>query len=249
MVSFKNPVRWWAGSNSGLVCVFLGRRILEGRERAVWFFEREPDHGGNRDVLRRLRINVTRLHAALSSLRILSDLRLKGKLALKSEAAQTRLKDCLSTYLPILYRRESLGFLSSDFLAAALSMAETLRPQEFTTLRTLHPAPGRGLRDQLERADAAVRRVQPTEPPPLEWDVFLAHAGADRDVAEQLFALLDPPARVFLDSKRLVPGDDWDLILPGPGAIVHDRGAAGGIAGNGVLSAVGDRIGHLALPD
>ena len=44
------------------------------------------------------------------------------------------------------------------------------------------------------------------------WDFFIAHAAADIRVAEQLFSLLSQ-CRVFLDSKSLLPGDDWDREL------------------------------------
>lgn len=46
-----------------------------------------------------------------------------------------------------------------------------------------------------------------------KYDFFLAHAGADLSAAEQLYQLLFPGARVFLDSKTLLPGDDWDREL------------------------------------
>jgi hypothetical protein len=45
------------------------------------------------------------------------------------------------------------------------------------------------------------------------WDFFLAHAAADKEVAESLYDLLCPPFRVFLDSRCLLPGDDWDREL------------------------------------
>jgi hypothetical protein len=45
------------------------------------------------------------------------------------------------------------------------------------------------------------------------WDFFLAHAGADKALAEALFDLLEEQARVFLDSRRIKLGDDWDLKL------------------------------------
>jgi hypothetical protein len=45
------------------------------------------------------------------------------------------------------------------------------------------------------------------------WDFFIAHAGADRRTAERLFDLLDGRSKVFLDSRRLLPGDDWDASL------------------------------------
>lgn len=45
------------------------------------------------------------------------------------------------------------------------------------------------------------------------WDFFLAHSSADKDTALFLFELLKKKARVFLDSERLLPGDDWDSEL------------------------------------
>jgi hypothetical protein len=47
----------------------------------------------------------------------------------------------------------------------------------------------------------------------LAWDFFLAHAGADVELAERLFELLADSSRVFLDSRCLQLGDDWDTIL------------------------------------
>ena len=44
----------------------------------------------------------------------------------------------------------------------------------------------------------------------MKWDFFIAHAGPDVELAESLFERLDPHTRVFLDSKRLLLGDDWD---------------------------------------
>ncbi|GAA3734993.1 hypothetical protein GCM10022225_16870 [Plantactinospora mayteni] len=46
------------------------------------------------------------------------------------------------------------------------------------------------------------------------WDFFIAYATADRAAAEELFDLLSPPFRVFLDQRSLLPGDDWDSSLP-----------------------------------
>lgn len=47
-----------------------------------------------------------------------------------------------------------------------------------------------------------------------DWDFFIAHAGADKRVAEKLYSCLQPSSRVFLDSRSLLPGDDWDVTLP-----------------------------------
>ncbi len=45
------------------------------------------------------------------------------------------------------------------------------------------------------------------------WDIFLAHAGADSETAEELYELLAPHCKVFLDSRSLLLGDDWDREL------------------------------------
>lgn len=46
-----------------------------------------------------------------------------------------------------------------------------------------------------------------------EWDFFLAHASDDTGAAEELYALLQP-SKVFLDTRTLIPGDNWDQVLP-----------------------------------
>lgn len=193
--------------------VFLGRRSVEGRERAVWFLESDPASAA-RDALRRLRINLTRLHAALSSLRILSDLQRSQRITAHSDAARTNLRRSLNRCLPFLYQKDYQGYAWTDFLRAALSLSQALTPGAFTTLRALLPNPGRGLGAQMDLADAAVSRLQPGAAPQPEWDVFIAHAGADTATAEALYLAIGARARVFLDSKVLLPGDDWDLELP-----------------------------------
>ena len=45
------------------------------------------------------------------------------------------------------------------------------------------------------------------------YDFFLAHAGPDANVAERLYELLRNRSRVFLDSRSLRLGDDWDTEL------------------------------------
>jgi hypothetical protein len=46
-----------------------------------------------------------------------------------------------------------------------------------------------------------------------QWDFFIAHAGADSGIAESLYERLAPNFSVFLDTRSLLPGDDWDLAL------------------------------------
>src|SRR5215210_6455254 len=47
-----------------------------------------------------------------------------------------------------------------------------------------------------------------------EYDLFIAHASEDTTIAEQLFDLLGDDTRVFLDSRCLELGDEWDVVLP-----------------------------------
>ena len=50
---------------------------------------------------------------------------------------------------------------------------------------------------------------------PAGWDIFIAHAGPDKAFAEQLCDRLEEGGhRVFLDARRLQPGDFWDVELP-----------------------------------
>ena len=53
--------------------------------------------------------------------------------------------------------------------------------------------------------------MEPTAP---HWDFFIAHAGPDVTTAEALYDLLSGSAKVFLDSRSLELGDDWDRELP-----------------------------------
>jgi hypothetical protein len=51
-------------------------------------------------------------------------------------------------------------------------------------------------------------------PEQYEWDFFIAHAGPDQQHAEKLYKFLARNSRVFLDSRELKLGDDWDIELP-----------------------------------
>jgi hypothetical protein len=58
----------------------------------------------------------------------------------------------------------------------------------------------------------SVPALQPARPN-YDWDFFLAHAGDDLPVAQNLYLKLDPPAKVFLDQVSMLPGDDFDVTL------------------------------------
>ena len=46
-----------------------------------------------------------------------------------------------------------------------------------------------------------------------KWDFFIAYAGPDTPIAEQLHDLLAGSATVFLDVRSIELGDNWDLTL------------------------------------
>ena len=64
---------------------------------------------------------------------------------------------------------------------------------------------------------------------PSEWDFFLAHAGPNQAQAEELYGyLVAGKARVFLDSRSLLYGDDWDDAIA-----KAQREADAGLTGSG----------------
>jgi hypothetical protein len=199
-----------SGAPFGGIRVFLGRRIREGRERPVWFFERETQTAG-KDASRRLRINVTRLHASMASLRVLSDLRQQKRIV--SATPGSDLEQVLNKYLPFLYQTKYQGFPWTDFLTAAVTLDEAMTPNDIATLRALNPELGRGLQDQIALASSTADRTRATDEP-IEWDIFVAHANADKPIALQLADLLKDRARVFVDATGVAKGEEWDVVIP-----------------------------------
>lgn len=49
--------------------------------------------------------------------------------------------------------------------------------------------------------------------PARKYDFFIAHAGSDKVLAQRLYEMLVPHARVYLDTECLKLGDDWDREL------------------------------------
>ncbi len=63
------------------------------------------------------------------------------------------------------------------------------------------------------RPTSAVRFVEALSRSDYSWDIFIAHASADTEAAEMLFNALEDHVRVFVDTKLLKLGDDWDMEL------------------------------------
>ena len=67
--------------------------------------------------------------------------------------------------------------------------------------------------DTALRPRTAADFVRSLEQVAKRWDVFIAHAGADLELASRLFGHLDTRMQVFLDAARLRLGDNWDYEL------------------------------------
>jgi len=106
------------------------------------------------------------------------------------------------------------GFDLDDWLAEyrTLLAASELSPSERVGWHALFKEMGivdRGAARKPPSSDPAVDGT------PAGWDIFIAHAGADRSSAEQLYDRLEAGAhRVFLDARTLKPGDFWDREIP-----------------------------------
>jgi hypothetical protein len=106
------------------------------------------------------------------------------------------------------------GFDLEDWLAEyrKLLTASGLSPSERAGWHAMFKEMGIVDRD-------TARKPPPADPVvdagPAGWDIFIAHASADRTSAEQLYDRLEAGGhRVFLDARTLKPGDFWDLEIP-----------------------------------
>jgi hypothetical protein len=63
-------------------------------------------------------------------------------------------------------------------------------------------------------ATTTASAASPITAPVARYDLFLAHAVADKPSARALYALLQPDVRVFLDERSLPDGARWDIEIP-----------------------------------
>lgn len=107
------------------------------------------------------------------------------------------------------------GFDLVNWLSEYRKVLKTtaLAPTERTGWHILFKEMGITGRDESR---AVVRQTDTTAPAaPASWDIFIAHASADRAIAEQLYDRLEEGGhRVFLDARTLKAGDFWDLEIP-----------------------------------
>jgi len=106
------------------------------------------------------------------------------------------------------------GFDLDDWLSEYRNLLKTidLSPAERAGWHALFKEMGMTQHDVLRGARQADPAVAA---PPRAWDIFIAHASADKASAEQLYDRLEAGGhRVFLDARSLQPGDFWDLEIP-----------------------------------
>ncbi len=118
-------------------------------------------------------------------------------LGVETKAGVLKAKKALVERSLITPDPEDDGFFSVHRLVQAV----TRHRLEHSNQDVAEPNPAR--KGQSEDAEASV----------FDWDVFLAHAGADKDSATELFGLLTGDCQVFLDSESIRLGDDWDTTL------------------------------------
>jgi hypothetical protein len=188
------------------VRAFLLKHGFQGRQRPIWLIERSPSYF-DREAVRRLRLNLARLHAETASLKVIEGLVSGGKL---NPSRRSEADDNFQHYL-----RQSTAFLMKDycqgvpqreFMRAAFTVLDSVTPGALKTLYSvllgIRPNIRKGLNEVADRVLME-----------KDWDFFIAHAGPDKEIAEQLYDLLVPSARVFLDSRCLKLGDNWDEEL------------------------------------
>ena len=70
----------------------------------------------------------------------------------------------------------------------------------------------------------------------IEYDFFIAHASADKPEAERLFEIAYRKSQGILDTKCLLPGDNWPVVISKPQR--HSRVT---------LVLISDRTGRLSM--
>ena len=188
------------------VRVFLFKHEFQHRQRPVWLIERSPSYF-DREAVRRLRLNLVRLHTEIAGLKVIERLVSGGKVnPSRDSEADKYFQHYLEQSTAFLLKDYYQGVPQREFMRAAFSLLDSVTPGELKTLNNVL----QGIRPNTRKRfnTMAERMLQE-----WDWDFFIAHAGPDKELAEQLYDLLAPSARVFLDSRCLKLGDNWDEAL------------------------------------
>jgi hypothetical protein len=100
----------------------------------------------------------------------------------------------------------------ADFSGRELEIFEAIQHKERQLLQqtmTPHIINFRGSTPKIETVESDLKN----ERPDMIWGFFIAHASIDKEAAESLYDFLIQHSTVFLDSRCLKLGDDWDLEI------------------------------------
>ncbi len=120
-----------------------------GKKFGVWFLKTNPD---NRDLIRRLRLNLLHLHAGRECLKKTLRLIIQKKIVVRE---RTLVSDCLQKYLSesitLLSRQKRQGVSQKEICFAAQEFDELVSPGQRTTLMEQLEKIRKNIRDQVER--------------------------------------------------------------------------------------------------
>ena len=168
--------------------VFLHRQLVLGLKRPVWIVRHEH---ATPDVLRRLRINLARVHAEVAALRWVTTIVTRGQLRPPPRsAADDMFQKYLDSALRYLSSDAFNGLPNFELVRTAMTVLDAPSPRELQTLRDAVEHIRPATRDRIETLGNKLEAVQ-------EWDFFIAHAGADKAAAEELYSIWHrPPVRI-----------------------------------------------------
>lgn len=137
--------------------------------------------------------------------------------------ALSQLEDAL-VGLNALHPGEPIHLLTSAPVALMVELGRKCSPHVFPSI-VVHQYDAHASRyhpvldcmvPTVVESDLGARDQSSAIDPLYDWDFFIAHASATEDTraAEILYDALDPHCQVFMDTRRLLPGDAWDDALP-----------------------------------
>jgi len=145
----------------------------------------------DRDYLRRVRLNLLRLHAERESIHTVLNLLVRRKIKIDLDSTPTkRLLQYVDQSIGLLNRKRHDGLPQSDLLAASAESVDFARPGERQTLLDMLNK----IRPNLLRKVGAYVQKQPGAKPlsAARNKVFVSYSHKDRKLFEELMTILDP---------------------------------------------------------
>ena len=108
-------------------------------------------------------------------------------------------------------RRELVGTIDKLELEHN-SVSERVRELR-SQLNTMKQSQEKAAAKEIEDSFLSLRAIQ-APPERTEWDVFLSYPTQDRETVTAVFKGLEGTCRVFMDWFCLLPGQNWQRLLP-----------------------------------